>query len=390
MAASNAREKIIQAATQVIYENGYYNASIGEIAELAGISSSVIYKHFKSKEDLLFSIPLENSIQFFKILENDLQGIEGSENLLRKLTWSLLHFYDLNPKYAIILLMECRSNRAFYRTQAYEFVRRLSKMFITIFEAGKESGDFNRDTNSALIRDLMFGAMDHSVLSCLVLNEIDKITDDVKGLFQLFKNMVRITAPADRKKDDKRKLLLDAAIEIFSQRGYHEATISEIANKSNLSDGILYQYFQNKEDLLFSIANRKVKEDLAELDEIFNVNSPLRKLSRFIIQHCHLYLTDRNYLDIFLSLIQTNRRFYLLPAYEPLKQYGGFLIKIIEEGQKEGIFLPEVIPRIFRNMFLGGLSHIFLRWFIVGKSAPIDKINQIEEITNLLTASVTK
>lgn len=383
------KHRIIEEATRVIYEKGYHGAGVAEIAERAGISSSVIYKHFKNKEDLLFSIPLEHSIAFHKILKDDLQGIEGSENLLRKLVWSLLHFYDLNPKYAVILLMECRSNLAFYRTEAYELVRRLSKQFIDIFEAGKESGDFNRDTNSVLIRDLMFGAMDHSVLSCLVLGEIEKITDDVKGLFQLFKNIVRVKTVADNKKGDKQNLLLDAAIKLFSQGGYHEVTISEIASRANVSDGILYQYFQNKEDLLFSIASRKIAEDINGLDEVFNIKNPLRKLRRFIKYHCQLYLADRNYLSIFLSLIQTNRRFYQMPGYKLFKQYNEFLIKIIEEGKKEGVFLPEVSPRIFRNMFLGGLSHIFLRRYIVGKTGGIDEINEIEELTNMLAASVS-
>jgi TetR/AcrR family fatty acid metabolism transcriptional regulator len=386
----NTKEKIINVATDVIYEKGYHRANITEIAELADISPSVIYRYFANKEDLLFSIPLENSIQFYKILENDLQGIEGNENLLRKLMWSLLNFYDLNPKYAIILLMECRSNQAFYQSQAYRFIRRLSKMFISILGAGKESGDFNEDTNSMLVRDLIFGGIDQSVLSCMVLNEINKITDDSRGIFQLFQNMVRIQADKKNQKNDKGNLLLDAAIQVFSQKGYHEATISEIARRANVSDGILYQYFENKEDLLFSIAGRKISDDLIKLNEIFDIKNPLRKIRRFIKYHCNLCLKDQNYILIFLTLIQTNRNFYQLPAYEHLKQYGEIIINIIEEGQKADIFLPEVNPRIFRNMLLGGLNHIFLRWFIVGKSVAIDKMSEIEEVTDLLVASITK
>ncbi len=80
--------------------------------------------------------------------------------------------------------------------------------------------------------------MDYSVLSCLVLNEIPRFTDDAKGLFQLFKNMIRIPIHRIREKGDKRRLLLDAAIEVFNRRGYHKATISEIAERARVSDGI--------------------------------------------------------------------------------------------------------------------------------------------------------
>ncbi len=142
--------------------------------------------------------------------------------------------------------------------------------------------------------------------------------------------------------------------------------------------------------MLFTLAERKIGEDLATLDEMFHVTDPYRKLRRFIRYHCRLCLTDLGYLYVFLSLIQTNRKFYQLPAYNPLRQYGEFLINIIKEGQREGIFVPEINPRIFRNMFLGGINHMFFRWLIVGKVNDTDKISEIEEVTDLLTARVSK
>ena len=140
--------------------------------------------------------------------------------------------------------------------------------------------------------------------------------------------------------------------------------------------------FENKEDLLFTLAERKIGEDLATLDEMFHVTDPYRKLRRFLRYHCRLCLTDPGYLYVFLSLIQINRKFYQLPAYNPLKQYGEFLINIIKEGQREGVFMPEINPKIFRNMFFRGL--------IVGKIYDTDKMSEIEEVTDLLTASVSK
>jgi hypothetical protein len=81
---------------------------------------------------------------------------------------------------------------------------------------------------------------------------------------------------------------------------------------------------------------------------------------------------------------------YQLPAYNPLKQYGEFLINIIKEGQREGIFTPEFNPRIFQNMFLGGIYLMFFRWLIVGKINNTDKTSEIEEVIDLLTPRVSK
>ena len=385
----HTKKLIINAATEVIYEKGYHEAKIAEIAKRVGMTSSVIYKHFASKADILFSIPLENSIQFFEILENDLQGIEGNENLLRKLIWSLFRFYELHPEYAIILLMECRSNKEFYKTEAYTFVKRVSKMFLTIFEEGKQNGEFRQDVNPIIVRDLVLGSMDYGVVDCLVLKETESLTGDLKGIFQLFKNMTSTEPSSDEKKIGKRNLLLDAAIQVFGQKGYYDATISHIAKKAGVSDGIVYEYFENKEDLLFSIAERKLQEDLGRLNEMYHIKDPRRKLRRFIKYHCSLYLTDRDYLKMFLLLIHTNRRFYEKGAFESFTQYKGFLLNVVEEGKKSGIFRPEIDSRIFTNMVFGGLTHMFLRWIIVAKVSETDKMNEIEEVTNLLTESVS-
>jgi TetR/AcrR family fatty acid metabolism transcriptional regulator len=390
MMIDNPTKKLITAAaTEVIYEKGYHEAKIADIAKRAGMTPSVIYKYFPSKAALLFSIPLENSIRFFEILKNDLQGIEGNENLLRKLIWSLFRFYELHPEYAIILLMECRSNKAFYKTEAYTFIKRTSTKFLTIFEEGKQNGEFEQDVKSIIVRDLIFGSMDYSVVDCLVLKETESLTGDLKGIFQLFKNMTLAKPSSDRKRIAKRNLLFDAAIQVFGQKGYYDATISNIAKKAGVSDGIVYEYFENKEDLLFSIAERKLKEDLLRLNEMFHIKDPKRKLRRFIKSHCGLYLNNRDYLKIHLLLIQTNRHFYQKAAFESFKQYREFLLNVLEEGKQSGVFRPEIDSRIFANMVFGGLTHMFLRWIIVAKVSETDKMNEIEEVTNLLTASVS-
>jgi len=47
------RKKIIEAAEEIISKNGLIRSSIAEIARKAGVADSVIYRHFKGKEDLL-------------------------------------------------------------------------------------------------------------------------------------------------------------------------------------------------------------------------------------------------------------------------------------------------------------------------------------------------
>jgi len=389
MKGINTRKKIIESATEIIGQKGYHNSNISDIAEKAGIRPSVIYKYFKDKEDLLCSLPIETSIQFINRFEKDLKGIEGSENLLRKLTWSLFEGYQENPNYSICLMMECRPQKNFYKSDGYKYIKNFSRMFTSIFKEGQARGEFNSDVNPALVRDLVLGALDYEVMSWVVSKEIERPLDDFQVLFKLFKNMTRPKPKPDTSKDNKKNLLLDAALNVFAKKNYEDATISEIAAMAGVADGIVYEYFKNKEDLLLSIADRQMKKDAETLKGIFKIIEPRRKLRRFVRYYCGVYSRNQNYLKVFLLLVQTNRRFYELSAYDSYKMQNKLIEEIIKDGQESGVFDPDITPRVFRNMLLGGTNHVFLRWFLVSKAGEPDKLLEIEEITNLLDAAVS-
>ena len=68
------------------------------------------------------------------------------------------------------------------------------------------------------------------------------------------------------KKIIRRESTLRAAIEVFSQKGFKSASISEIAEKAGVATGTVYQYFRNKEDLFFSIPIEKTNEFRSQLE----------------------------------------------------------------------------------------------------------------------------
>ncbi len=64
----------------------------------------------------------------------------------------------------------------------------------------------------------------------------------------------------ERKKIDKKEQINDAAVKIIAQKGYHEATMQDIAHEAGLAVGTLYNYFNNKADLIISIFHDKWEE----------------------------------------------------------------------------------------------------------------------------------
>ena len=91
------RAKILSSAEEIMSEKSMVDATISEIAARAGVADSVIYQYFKSKEDLLFSVPGERMKEVLFLLREHLQGIRDSESRLSKMIWFHLRDIDTHP-----------------------------------------------------------------------------------------------------------------------------------------------------------------------------------------------------------------------------------------------------------------------------------------------------
>jgi AcrR family transcriptional regulator len=64
----------------------------------------------------------------------------------------------------------------------------------------------------------------------------------------------------------KKTLIIDTAMTLFANEGYHPTSISKIANKAGISKGLLYNYFESKEDLLLKIMTAGLEEMVSVFD----------------------------------------------------------------------------------------------------------------------------
>jgi len=381
-------EQILDAAEEIMSEKGLKNSNIAEIAKRAGVTDSLIYTYFKGKEDLLFSIPGRRIKEYLKDLSEHLQGIPDPISRLSKMIWFHLQFNDTHRGYARLLLLECRSNRNFYHHEAYALVRQYAGVMIGILEDGVERQILRADVDMRLVRDIIFGVLDWEGLSCLASHETKEIIPDLEHILDLILPMITFQNKSEHMEFDKASRILRAAEGVFAEKGYIQATISEIARIANVSEGTIYEYFKNKDDLLFSIPEQRFKEHIAQSDEIFELKTPLRKLRRFIRYHFYLYMTEPNFVKVFLLHIQLSQRFYESQVYKTFQQYTKIITDVLEEGKKDGSIRPNINMRVFKNLFMGAFSHMALRWLILGKEAETDKMKEIDEVVLLLSRAV--
>ncbi len=81
---------------------------------------------------------------------------------------------------------------------------------------------------------------------------------------------------------EKREIILEAALEAFSQHGYRGATIDQIAEAAGMSKPNLLYYFRSKEDIHVTLMQRLLETWLAPLKELDDIGDPLAELSAYI------------------------------------------------------------------------------------------------------------
>ncbi|QSQ08227.1 Glycerol dehydratase large subunit [Koleobacter methoxysyntrophicus] len=165
-----------------------------------------------------------------------------------------------------------------------------------------------------------------------------------------------------RESDNRKQEFLDAALDLFYQKGYENTTINDIIDKVGLSKGAFYHYFNSKEEVLETIARQYVEKKLnivEKVDQVKNLNALekfnkiIRDMLDFKVQYSELRwkiykIIARNNNIKLESQILDNYMELALPIYK----------KIIKQGVEEGIFntsYPEEVAELY--IYLQGLQN---------------------------------
>lgn len=176
------RIKITQALKLLLEKKEFSAVTTAEIAKQAGVTEALIYKYFKDKRDLLHQVLREYLEQYQVQVENDLKGIKGALNRLRKLIWSHINVYATNRVFAKILLLEVRNYPDYYKSETYELVKIYSNTVLRIIEEGIRNKEIREDLDPKLIRLGIIGSIEQVCLSGVVYGrEIspDDITENL-------------------------------------------------------------------------------------------------------------------------------------------------------------------------------------------------------------------
>ena len=164
------RTKLAAALRTLLAEKEFAAVTTAEIAREAGVTEALIYKYFKDKRGLLYEILAEYLEDYVLRAQQDLKGIAGALNKLRKITWSHIDAYANNRVFARILLLEVRQFADYFQSRPYGLVKLYSAILRQIVEEGIAGGEIRADIPAAQVEQCLLGCIEHVCLTGVVLD----------------------------------------------------------------------------------------------------------------------------------------------------------------------------------------------------------------------------
>lgn len=200
--------------------------------------------------------------------------------------------------------------------------------------------------------------------------------------------MKKLSQKSKEHKELRKKQIIQSAIRVFSQKGYHKATLSEIAKGAKISKATLYIYVKNKQDLLLLIADEATNVMIENIYKaIEKISQPLKKLQRIIEIQFEIISKYRDLARVLLSELPDLKKFVEDRIMERRKEFVEILKKIIEEGIKTESIRKDVDVELAVYILIG-VSHIFAFEWINEKKIPTKKT--IEKFFNLYLYGIAK
>jgi len=167
--------------------------------------------------------------------------------------------------------------------------------------------------------------------------------------------------------EEKRRLILDAAVRVFAQKGFHTSRVGDIAEEAGVAHGLLYHYFSSKDEVLETIFRENWTVLVERLQAVTEAEGTARDHLRYAA--AILLRTWLHQPDVVRVVVRDIAR---TPAVE--HRIGEFvkpiqvIREIIERGQRDGELRDDLDPKIAAVVFYGGIDEILTGW-VLGQNA---------------------
>jgi AcrR family transcriptional regulator len=152
--------------------------------------------------------------------------------------------------------------------------------------------------------------------------------------------------------------IINAARDTFLEKGFERASVSEIAAKIGVVEGLLYSYFPTKRDLLNEVLRGMYEPLIREMEDSFSRLQGLRSRMRFLVwRHLRVYVEDPGLSRLVLHEVRTRPEYFNSALHELHVRYTAFLMRTVRDAVAQGELPADTDGEMVRGLVYGGIEH---------------------------------
>lgn len=183
--------------------------------------------------------------------------------------------------------------------------------------------------------------------------------------------------------------IMAAAREVFREKGYEDAPLSEIAERAKVVEGSIYRYFDNKRALLVKVIEDWYEGMLADYDEQLKGISGTRNRLRFMVwRHLRTIHDEPALCDLMFKFLRTGPDYSGTAVFELNREYTRRTLDIVKEGIDAGELRGDVSLRLVRDMIYGCVEHH--TWAYLRGEGEFDPDRTADDVVDLVLSGLAR
>ena len=163
---------------------------------------------------------------------------------------------------------------------------------------------------------------------------------------------------------DKRRLILDAAITVFARQGFHHCRVSDVADEAGVAYGLVYHYFDSKEEILNELFLERwqiMLDAIAAIDREPDISAreKLYMVASFIIDS---YRHEPDLMKVIIVEVTRAANSFGRIHLEKIREAYAGIAEIVESARREGVFKADISAQFAAMCFYGAIEQLLSGW----------------------------
>jgi TetR/AcrR family transcriptional regulator, fatty acid metabolism regulator protein len=168
---------------------------------------------------------------------------------------------------------------------------------------------------------------------------------------------------ARKASQDKRRMILAAAVRVFARQGFHACRVADIADEAGVAYGLVYHYFNSKDEILDTLFLERWSVMLDLIREVDGESIPVREkltaIASFIVES---YRHDPDLMKVIIVEVTRAANSFGDTHIGTIREAYELIGGMIEKAQAEGVFKPGIEPRFAAMAFYGAIEQLLTGW----------------------------